>query len=161
MKSHISNDFNPRSREGSDLHCLYLRFPYNISIHAPARGATPTGQEFLQNEIYFNPRSREGSDAWDSRKKPDILISIHAPARGATPGKIGADPEIFISIHAPARGATASQCAICRHGNFNPRSREGSDSGAGLAVLLCFFYFNPRSREGSDRGLMPSIYSSQ
>ena len=38
--------------------------------------------------------------------------------------------------------------------NFNPRSREGSDSGRLLYTIL-FLYFNPRSREGSDiyRGL--------
>ena len=35
------------------------------------------------------------------------------------------------------------------YGNFNPRSREGSDSAR---VYIHHFkaYFNPRSREGSD-----------
>ena len=55
-------DFNPRSREGSDVFNLF----HTINIW------------------YFNPRSREGSDlGYDMR---DIVerISIHAPARGAT-----------------------------------------------------------------------------
>ena len=77
-------DFNPRSREGSDA--ILSRDPRNaeISIHAPARGATMQAQKraILQRisihapargatrslfriakaGSYFNPRSREGSD---------------------------------------------------------------------------------------------------
>ena len=34
--------------------------------------------------------------------------------------------------------------------DFNPRSREGSDSGNDRHVLRDCTYFNPRSREGSD-----------
>ena len=56
-----------------------------ISIHAPARGATDIihmGGSYYTN---FNPRSREGSDIpEDSDIKSVIIISIHAPARGAT-----------------------------------------------------------------------------
>ena len=33
---------------------------------------------------------------------------------------------------------------------FNPRSREGSDSGFVLLSDKLVVYFNPRSREGSD-----------
>ena len=33
--------------------------------------------------------------------------------------------------------------------NFNPRSREGSDT-AGYSIIFTFANFNPRSREGSD-----------
>ena len=33
-----------------------------ISIHAPAKGATPAPAEAETGEINFNPRSREGSD---------------------------------------------------------------------------------------------------
>ena len=56
-------DFNPRSREGSDRKCQRISYSAErISIHAPARGATPatTGQTIT------------------------VVISIHAPARGAT-----------------------------------------------------------------------------
>ena len=57
-----------------------------ISIHAPARGAT-------QNLCLL------------------VLadgISIHAPARGATDGLAYVQNAASISIHAPARGATAN-----------------------------------------------------
>ena len=86
-----SNDFNPRSREGSDVTRMMLRLGRGISIHAPARGATVTagqkqrGQDISihapargatssstagqGNRRYFNPRSREGSDYIDSDTK--------------------------------------------------------------------------------------------
>ena len=80
-----TDDFNPRSREGSDLYKQWNERVQQISIHAPAKGATQVGflksfysvsfQSTLPRRerpfgIYhrvtgfynFNPRSREGSD---------------------------------------------------------------------------------------------------
>ena len=55
-------------------------------------------------------------------------ISIHAPARGATYCGATMTGFVKISIHAPARGATASGLSsMSASGNFNPRSRKGSD----------------------------------
>ena len=55
--------FNPRSREGSDLEIAGPPLDVDISIHAPARGATDTliGKGY-PDAYNFNPRSREGSD---------------------------------------------------------------------------------------------------
>ena len=56
------NDFNPRSRVGSDSVKQLAAWLEEISIHAPAWGATQkggTGNEAVYN---FNPRSRVGSD---------------------------------------------------------------------------------------------------
>ena len=56
-----------------------------ISIHAPAKGATAAFPSANANGLYFNPRSREGSD--ESIRFVQALpnrISIHAPAKGAT-----------------------------------------------------------------------------
>mgnify|MGYP005758370039 CR=1 FL=1 len=112
--------FYPRSRKGSDLIHLFSIKEINISIHAPARGATPEPEQLELELYYFYPRSRKGSDARQilsvsiprdfyprSRKGSDIIygqnpaihrISIHAPARGATPeGKEGTSPQIFLS----------------------------------------------------------------
>ena len=99
--------FNPRSREGSDPappRCRHLH--HSISIHAPAKGATPAG-----GETDFG-----------------VGISIHAPAKGATDIAYAVGQSIVISIHAPAKGATstAHRTADPRK-HFNPRSREGSD----------------------------------
>ena len=78
----------------------------DISIHAPARGATS------DNRKHYSTDS----------------ISIHAPARGATPPIFLQIVGDIISIHAPARGATdilVSEIIFDQY--FNPRSREGSD----------------------------------
>ena len=129
-------NFNPRSREGSDIFLA----------------------EFHQLLCHFNPRSREGSDARSAQETQyRSCISIHAPARGATcyieavrrylesisihaPAR-GATyytrleyHRFAISIHAPARGATPAVSRSCAYmSNFNPRSREGSDDAAKAA----------------------------
>ena len=109
----------------------------DISIHAPARGATSyptTGEEAL---MYFNPRTREGCDddththahrdkrfqsthprgvrprALHGRRAMDA-ISIHAPARGATARSTSTSARSGISIHAPARGATGKTLFLSR-----------------------------------------------
>ena len=147
-----SNHFNPRSREGSDRSHLLsrqkcssfqstlprrerpaepqvknaacdisihapakgatqesspLHYITNISIHAPAKGATIAESMRFLPEQHFNPRSREGSDrlhaGFHSRSQ---VISIHAPVKGATPRHGCARPDGQISIHAPVKGAT-------------------------------------------------------
>ncbi len=56
--------FNPRTREGCDTDCnaRWLTHRYIVSIHAPARGATPISVIILTQHIGFNPRTREGCD---------------------------------------------------------------------------------------------------
>ena len=79
---------------------------FNISIHAPARGATVIVVLF----VYV------------------CNISIHAPARGATSCDVFLYFAYHISIHAPARGATLVESSVVSTRlDFNPRSREGSD----------------------------------
>ena len=123
----------------------------DISIHAPARGATGGNKKAYKSSRNFNPRSRKGSDepyfftAFTNfifqstlpqgerlrkllRPTVGICISIHAPARGATVGLSHALVPVRISIHAPARGATyTSDPTIEQNIDFNPRSRKGSD----------------------------------
>ena len=78
----------------------------DISIHAPAKGAT------IAQINFFIP----------------IYISIHAPAKGATRLRHTLRGSKRISIHAPAKGATAILTTISYNiTHFNPRSREGSD----------------------------------
>ena len=102
----------------------------DISIHAPAKGAT----------------------LCQLAPQDNGTISIHAPAKGATlnplcfptaktfqstlPRRerlehIGVPRKRHaISIHAPAKGATRFfACDVPQSQNFNPRSREGSDHG--------------------------------
>ena len=78
--------FNPRARKGRDCQLVPLpEVSVQVSIHAPARGATRAHR--LDND--------------------DCGVSIHAPARGATRRMTGWRLMIEVSIHAPARGATS------------------------------------------------------
>ena len=123
-----SSRFNPRSRAGSDGRRAHHVSMAQVSIHAPARGATLSGSPVCSSSEFqstlprgerrvsrytpqigtycFNPRSRAGSD-------------VDAPSY---------DADAKVSIHAPARGATCCR-SFCRslQISFNPRSRAGSD----------------------------------
>ena len=112
-------------RRGSRWRCEARK---KISIHAPARGATPPLPGDDQVGRDFNPRPREGGD--------DIR-----------PARIG---NFGISIHAPARGATTPFWYSCPMlWDFNPRPREGGDVPHGAAMSQ-YKDFNPRPREGGD-----------
>ena len=104
-----SGNFNPRSREGSDISAKSCVFICTISIHAPARGATffnaPT---FATCDISIHAPAR-GATLFYPRCKITANISIHAPARGATIYSWCRWFVFIISIHAPARGATGLQ----------------------------------------------------
>ena len=82
------SSFNPRARAGRDAHFEHLRNQIRVSIHAPARGATPR---------------------FSSTRLPEF-VSIHAPARGATCLNCFRKTCGIVSIHAPARGATVQRC---------------------------------------------------
>ena len=101
-------DFNPRSREGSD----------QISWH------------LLNKRLDFNPRSREGSDITDPGNRfCQGLFQSTLPRRERLMDNRTFNTTEDISIHAPAKGATVSTNPIYyNESNFNPRSREGSDS---------------------------------
>ena len=62
FRVHHLNNFNPRSREGSDSYIATQFETREISIHAPAKGAT--GLSDSERALGY--------------------ISIHAPAKGAT-----------------------------------------------------------------------------
>ena len=151
MSDHIvfCPDFNPRSREGSDFASRSHKHPRQISIHAPAKGATMMSwcwgkairfqstlprRERHRNtkskveKFYFNPRSREGSDLQLILLLFFCFISIHAPAKGATcrHGHMLFDKRIFQST-LPRRERPFLSAGNADIRNFNPRSREGSD----------------------------------
>ena len=147
----LNSNFNPRSREGSDVGRCNLERLTAISIHAPAKGATyfdylkvsvrifqstlPRRERRASYETrtsgrcYFNPRSREGSDSSaNSIINRQTLFQSTLPRRERHPAPLPSHP--------------------LQH--FNPRSREGSD-GLLLHSARTEQDFNPRSREGSDR----------
>src|SRR5436190_1332224 len=102
--------FYPRSRAGSDHRPRRSCGEGGVSIHAPARGATP--DEFVDFALLAD-------------------VSIHAPARGATCSlrlwasvRSGFYPRSRAGSDFRGKVYTASD-----HG-FYPRSRAGSDATA-------------------------------
>ena len=82
---YIPADFNPRSREGSDL--VYGASPLLLFLFQstlPRGERREVNNEQTKRNTNFNPRSREGSDPVEIIDYTYIYISIHAPARGAT-----------------------------------------------------------------------------
>ena len=99
--------FNPRSRKGSDT---IPEFEYD-------------------NDTDFNPRSRKGSDrSMPKRGGHYGKFQSTLPQRERQRIRRTGHQQSTISIHAPAKGATVSLAGLQPgYGNFNPRSRKGSD----------------------------------
>ena len=197
--------FNPRTREGCDgvespnrMRAVIFQSTHprrvrhvkeilkmakrNISIHAPAKGATDLYVGLVIRGKNFNPRTREGCDQEQSViLKNFIDISIHAPAKGATMiirnyfgsfsnfnprTREGCDPLVAllivrivtISIHAPAKGAT-----VCSSGFkaliFSFQSTHPRRVRPSILHLQGNYNtnFNPRTREGCDNVFAWSI----
>ncbi|CAD7844357.1 hypothetical protein S1OALGB6SA_16 [Olavius algarvensis spirochete endosymbiont] len=143
----------------------------NVSIHAPARGATggrrisdwivqfqsthPRGvrrgaRNWIWRVARFNPRTREGCDC-DRRPRQYYQAqfqSTHPRGVRQVSAIRSVIPCRFQSTHPRGvrrRARSTRGGPVC----FNPRTREGCDnlsSGVKLAKLC----FNPRTREGCD-----------
>ena len=121
---------------------------YDISIHAPPRGATEhsgnVSKEYVIS-IHAPPRGATRRYCTATKRKS---ISIHAPPRGATATMYNFDPSIFISIHAPPRGATRHSSPPLHGIHFNSRpSARGDGNAVGAVSYYVIFQFTPL-REG-------------
>ena len=133
-----------------------MQLETQISIHAPASGATQTAdanKTTLQISIHA-PAS--GATFNDQTFRPFMPISIHAPASGATRICLTFNFLSSISIHAPASGATCSSDKDRDTEPFQstlPRVERRpvflTDNGV--------FHFNPRSREWSDNDYFSTL----
>ncbi len=83
LQSSIEVSIHAPARGATAEHSIIHHLP-GVSIHAPARGAT------LPIPAPLSP----------------LTVSIHAPARGATRLRLCQRRSSRVSIHAPARGAT-------------------------------------------------------
>jgi len=149
MWQRMWQSFNPRAREGRDQRQDPQQCRPRVSIHAPVKGATPSGRacgggggvsihapvkgatRFFKKErrkACFNPRAREGRDAVLAVKRETKVVSIHAPVKGATQAGDRDRARRDVSIHAPVKGATCRVRGCRRPARFNPRAREGRDN---------------------------------
>ena len=155
-----------------------------VSIHAPAWGATWSSSSAPARRAGFNPRARVGRDVPVARRRcrpvsfnPRARVgrdSCRHPSRRTRYGfnpraRVGRDLLHLraylavdrVSIHAPAWGATSSTptCAS-RSGCFNPRARVGRDVNTG-GLLPQETSFNPRARVGRDSTKSISRWSTR
>ena len=86
-----------------DIHFAYA----DVSIHAPARGATTRRRLFVSRSKCFNPRAREGRD--------NFAVYVPAAHLGFNPRAREGRDLLW--------GIVSGTCAC-----FNPRAREGRDT---------------------------------
>ena len=120
--------FNPRPRMGGDITYMESARVLDVSIHAPAWGATYCGcicepgkcvsihapawgatqtPQTPDHAHQFQSTPPHGGRPSSTILRPCVLfVSIHAPAWGATYSDWRRCGEWFVSIHAPAWGAT-------------------------------------------------------
>ena len=123
------DNFNPRSREGSD--------------HLPSLPGIPPG--------YFNPRSREGSDAFGQEPGKHGKDFNPRSREGSDTRMMSAS---ITRMYFNPRSREGSDVQGKRIHDLDRRFQSTLPRGERLAFLCSMnsdaFYFNPRSREGSD-----------
>ena len=123
--------FNPRTRVGCDTYDAPKDDGVDISIHAPAWGATVEGGDARYASLFqsTHPRGvRPPNDYHPNGQHP--FQSTH-PRGVRRPGTVDVLIAGTISIHAPAWGATRPPRQWQAHRpHFNPRTRVGCDPQA-------------------------------
>ena len=143
--------FNPRPRAGGDTLLERPVADAAVSIHAPARGATPRSRTSTRTGTCFNPRPRAGGRPHRAVARGVARRFQSTPPRGGRlPRRRRPRSRREVSIHAPARGATSmASISLLYVGSFNPRPRAGGDAGS-RSRWTPLGRFNPRPRAGGD-----------
>ena len=164
--------FNPRSRVGSDYATILNWVRKDISIHAPAWGATSAPQYTLEM-IAFQSTLPRGE-----RRQQTAFISTKSEFQSTLPHGERREPIQYIGRSTDEFQSTLPHgerrphiLVIQTPGNFNPRSRMGSDAAPFFQGQIFQIFqstlphgerrfraansvylenFNPRSRMGSD-----------
>ena len=125
---------------------------FDISIHAPTRGATDIpGHIHILCGFQSTLPQGERQDTVVTNK-PILVISIHAPTRGATHRAWHCGiPHPFQSTLPQGERRNIRPILPATQTHFNPRSHKGSDIPTDILVFVLSIDFNPRSHKGSDR----------
>ena len=118
-------DFNPRSREGSDdIPGIWTRY-IQISIHAPARGATGCHPRVSYTSLFQSTLPRGERPSFPVI--PHIVLKFQSTLpRGERQYAVRFDSEsTIISIHAPARGATSTRYLLFSSSKFQSTLPRG------------------------------------
>ena len=143
-------NFNPRSREGSDMPLCFCSLLLQHFNPRSREGSDIQGNRHEPSLHYFNPRSREGSDCDGFyAMNTGMLFQSTLPRRERHRNVLYLCVQHTFQSTLPRRERRIISTARLRQRNFNPRSREGSDAHSPRSWKRCR-NFNPRSREGSD-----------
>ena len=145
-------DFNPRSREGSDplygaIEIKLTQFQSTLPRRERRRSVF-----FLITLQNFKPRSRDGSDSMRAKLRGLKDISIHAPAKGATPNYADSLINIIFQSTLPRRERRKTKTRHTTSGKFQstlPR-RERLLRRSSLSIYHQFQSTLPR-RERPDK----------
>ena len=141
----------------------------NVSIHAPARGATRTAFSFTSSRRCFNPRAREGRDnkglfrdiqmtrfnprAREGRDlratkglQADCKFQSTRPRGARLRDREPAGIDIVVSIHAPARGATCQAVLYSRTVSVSIHAPARGATGNCAIVLVDNWFQSTRPR---------------
>ena len=105
--------FNPRPRAGSDRDAPQAPCGRGVSIHAPARGATPV-QTVTITQRTFQSTPPRGERQPFAGTVTAVVVFQSTPPRGERHGQVGHVFTMEVSIHAPARGATRMTVVLVR-----------------------------------------------
>ncbi len=142
--------FNPRPRAGGDQYVFCDVDGIQVSIHAPARGATRDGRSHFQPRQFQSTPPRGGRHAAGLAAGVSNALFQSTPPRGGRPAARALLADLDVSIHAPARGATHQVAQDVKNiRSFNPRPRAGGDRQY-VTRSSQKSGFNPRPRAGGD-----------
>ena len=106
IKDIMQRDFNPRSREGSDTRNSSIQYSPDISIHAPAKGATSSRRSGHAHGRFQSTLPRRERPGQAAGTKKALLFQSTLPRRERRIRRFVDHAVVYISIHAPAKGAT-------------------------------------------------------
>ena len=134
---------------GGDSRWRKVRTALMVSIHAPAWGATHSGQQRSSHSGRFNPRPRMGGDHWTTHTvTTQFNVSIHAPAWGAT--DVGTADKLLEFQSTPPHGGRRDGGKSCRQGTFQSTPPHGGRPNNDKNKTKISQSFNPRPRMGGD-----------
>ncbi len=152
--------FDPRPRTGGDGgHPARPRPPDEVSIRAPARGATRLAAAGLRlSPAGFDPRPRTGGDSRHTCRNGDRGRFDPRPRTGGDLwiGMLAIMHEA-VSIRAPARGATALAGEVVQRFEFRSAPPHGGRRSAG-AWLLSLLLFRSAPPHGGRRVAGRRVY---
>ncbi len=144
--------FNPRPRAGGDSPGTPASRRSLKFQSTPPRGGRPRGRAprpHHRHEVSIHAPARGATQRWiPVSSQPEV--SIHAPARGATECSVQLIGEPIVSIHAPARGATNGSRMEPPGGLFQSTPPRGGRPAAAPRSHRPGPRFNPRPRAGGD-----------